>query len=203
MSILFSVWEKRLFTYRALFEYQGKYSKCLPINWSSNKCVNLKCKITHFCRFYFFYGPKTFWCLLFTGSTRFSRIMLLSKADLLIYFNKVDFVKAFFSLTIHLSYFSENCVREISANESPQSVWSTLLNVNWFIPTCLVSLAKCPYGHKSHDPCYHNKYIEAGVTTFVAHCTQKGWYGFRTPLAVAHEAAVHIIWCIHEAESSV
>jgi len=26
-------------------------------------------------------------------------------------------------------------------------------------------------GHKSDDPCVHKKYTEAGVTTFVAHCT--------------------------------
>jgi len=25
--------------------------------------------------------------------------------------------------------------------------------------------------HKSHDPCFHKKYLEAGVMTFVAHCT--------------------------------
>ena len=26
-------------------------------------------------------------------------------------------------------------------------------------------------GHKSHDPCFHKKYMVAGVMTFVAHCT--------------------------------
>jgi len=25
--------------------------------------------------------------------------------------------------------------------------------------------------HKSHDSCSHKKYMEAGVMTFVAHCT--------------------------------
>ena len=25
--------------------------------------------------------------------------------------------------------------------------------------------------HKSHDPCFHKKYMEAGVMTFAAHCT--------------------------------
>ena len=29
----------------------------------------------------------------------------------------------------------------------------------------------CTVGHKSHDPCFHKKYTEAGVMTFVAHCT--------------------------------
>jgi len=29
----------------------------------------------------------------------------------------------------------------------------------------------CAVGHKSHDPCFHKKYMEAGVRTFVAHCT--------------------------------
>ena len=28
-------------------------------------------------------------------------------------------------------------------------------------------------GHKSHDPCFLKKYMEAGVMTFVAHCTRK------------------------------
>ena len=27
-------------------------------------------------------------------------------------------------------------------------------------------------GHESHDPCFHKKYTEAGVMTFVAHCTK-------------------------------
>ena len=26
-------------------------------------------------------------------------------------------------------------------------------------------------GHKSHDPCFHEKYMETGVMTFVPHCT--------------------------------
>jgi len=26
-------------------------------------------------------------------------------------------------------------------------------------------------GHKSHDPCFHKKYIEEGFMNFVAHCT--------------------------------
>jgi len=26
-------------------------------------------------------------------------------------------------------------------------------------------------GHKSHDPCFHKKYMEAGVMTLVAYCT--------------------------------
>jgi len=29
----------------------------------------------------------------------------------------------------------------------------------------------CTVGHKSHDPCFHKKYMETGVMTFVAHCT--------------------------------
>jgi len=30
---------------------------------------------------------------------------------------------------------------------------------------------ECTMGHKSHDPCSHKKYMEAGVMTFVVHCT--------------------------------
>jgi len=26
-------------------------------------------------------------------------------------------------------------------------------------------------GHKSHDPCFHKKYMEAGVMIFVTRCT--------------------------------
>jgi len=29
----------------------------------------------------------------------------------------------------------------------------------------------CTVGHKSHDPCFHKQYMEAGVMTFVTHCT--------------------------------
>jgi len=29
----------------------------------------------------------------------------------------------------------------------------------------------CTVGHKSHDPCFHKKYMEVGVMTFVAHST--------------------------------
>ena len=29
----------------------------------------------------------------------------------------------------------------------------------------------CTVGHKSHDPCFHKKYMEASVMTFVVHCT--------------------------------
>ena len=29
----------------------------------------------------------------------------------------------------------------------------------------------CTVAHKSHDPCFHKKYMEAGVMTFVTHCT--------------------------------
>jgi len=29
----------------------------------------------------------------------------------------------------------------------------------------------CTVGHKNHDPCFHKKYLEAGVMTFVAYCT--------------------------------
>ena len=32
--------------------------------------------------------------------------------------------------------------------------------------------SSCTVGHKSHDPWFHKKYMEAGVMTFVAHCTQ-------------------------------
>jgi len=28
-------------------------------------------------------------------------------------------------------------------------------------------------GHKSHDPCFHKKYMVAGVMTFVGHCTSQ------------------------------
>jgi len=31
--------------------------------------------------------------------------------------------------------------------------------------------ASCTVAHKSHDPCFHKKYMEAGVMTFAAHCT--------------------------------
>jgi len=31
-------------------------------------------------------------------------------------------------------------------------------------------------GHKSDDPCVHKKYTEAGVMTFVAHCTGSNVY---------------------------
>jgi len=27
-------------------------------------------------------------------------------------------------------------------------------------------------GHKSYDPCFHKRYTETGVMTFVAHCTK-------------------------------
>ena len=33
------------------------------------------------------------------------------------------------------------------------------------------NLAACTVSHKSHDPCFYKKYIEAGVMNFVAHCT--------------------------------
>ena len=29
----------------------------------------------------------------------------------------------------------------------------------------------CSVIHKSYDPCLHEKYIDAGVMTFVTHCT--------------------------------
>jgi len=29
-------------------------------------------------------------------------------------------------------------------------------------------LQMCTVGHKSHDPCFHKKYMEAGVMTFVS-----------------------------------
>ena len=29
----------------------------------------------------------------------------------------------------------------------------------------------CTVGHRSHDPSFHKKYMEAGVVTFVVHCT--------------------------------
>jgi len=32
-------------------------------------------------------------------------------------------------------------------------------------------LGKGTVAHKSHDPCFHKKYMEAGVMTFVTHCT--------------------------------
>ena len=32
-------------------------------------------------------------------------------------------------------------------------------------------IVTCTVGQKSHDPCFHKKYMKAGVTTFVAHCT--------------------------------
>jgi len=35
-----------------------------------------------------------------------------------------------------------------------------------------LSMLKCTVGHKSHDPCLREKYMEAGVMTFVAHCTK-------------------------------
>jgi len=34
------------------------------------------------------------------------------------------------------------------------------------------SVQVCTVAHKSHDPCFHKKYVEAGVMTFVAHCTE-------------------------------
>jgi len=34
-----------------------------------------------------------------------------------------------------------------------------------------LSILRCTVGHKSHDPCFHKKYMVAGVMTFVAHCT--------------------------------
>ena len=35
-----------------------------------------------------------------------------------------------------------------------------------------ITLAKCTVAHKSHDaPCFHKKYMEAGVMTFAAYCT--------------------------------
>ena len=32
--------------------------------------------------------------------------------------------------------------------------------------------AKRTMGHKSHDPSFHEKYMESGVMTFAAHCTR-------------------------------
>jgi len=35
----------------------------------------------------------------------------------------------------------------------------------------LQDLKLCTVGLKSHDPCFHKKYMEEGVMTFVTHCT--------------------------------
>jgi len=35
---------------------------------------------------------------------------------------------------------------------------------------CFILLASA-VGHKRHDPCYHKKYMESGVMTFVTHRT--------------------------------
>jgi len=41
-------------------------------------------------------------------------------------------------------------------------------------------------GHKSDDPCVHKKYTEAGVMTFVAHCTSvhriSGYHGYQADI---------------------
>jgi len=34
-----------------------------------------------------------------------------------------------------------------------------------------MDLAEGTVGHKSHDPCFHEKYMEVGVMNFEAHCT--------------------------------
>jgi len=50
--------------------------------------------------------------------------------------------------------------------QSPQQ-----LETEIFFSTTIPLWTACTVGHKSHDPCFHKKYIEAGFMTFVAHFT--------------------------------
>ena len=49
--------------------------------------------------------------------------------------------------------------------------WKTWLSIFLLMLIFLFALS-CTVGHKIHDPCFHKQYMEAGVTTFVAHCTR-------------------------------
>jgi len=46
----------------------------------------------------------------------------------------------------------------------------------WTWNSAVIKMCRSTVGHRSHDPCFHKKYI-AGVMTFVAHCTcsQMSW----------------------------
>jgi len=62
--------------------------------------------------------------------------------------------------------------------------------------THTVQQKNCTVGHKSHDPCFHVFLIEAGVMTFVTHCTccaysrpskfAESWSKFQWSLDVMH-----------------
>jgi len=53
-------------------------------------------------------------------------------------------------------------------------------------------------GHKSHDPCFHKKYMEAGVMTFVAHCTV-----FRGRPHIVHETECNDLRLLKEWNGNV
>ena len=37
---------------------------------------------------------------------------------------------------------------------------------------------KCTVGHKSHEPCFHVSLMEAGIMTFVTHCTRRDTHSY-------------------------
>jgi len=50
----------------------------------------------------------------------------------------------------------------------------------YFLCTVWKVLSRSSVGHKSHEPCFHNKYVEAEVMTFVAHCTVRTYTSSRS-----------------------
>ena len=58
----------------------------------------------------------------------------------------------------------------------------TICFINELFPITRPSF--CIVGHKSHGPCFHKKYMEAGVMTFLAQCTRLLVSSNRTPMLI-------------------
>jgi len=58
--------------------------------------------------------------------------------------------------------------------------WNTHNPLNPTLSNYVDLLDICTEGRKSHNPCYHKKYMEAAVMNFVAHCTVHGHHVLST-----------------------